>query len=539
MVPVTPPWRPPRPAPGGDAWGGAAGGAGRDAASGASTEGASTIGAAQTIAAPPGRPSRRRDRRERLLRASRASVSIVALVTVVVLAAGVGLIGSAAQPAYGDGAPWGGTTVDDTRSQPVEAAWRLDLAKLLSPDAPPRCLHFWPSAAADGLVAVSSSVDLDFGSAAEAPECRQFALANTSSRVALIDTTTGHVRWVHDIAADVAGADPLSIPSSQVVPAVSRVLVQTQATGSTVLVALDLDDGHVVETTRGRRDLPSVSVDTRGRLQLRTYTGAGDSGDGFALVDAADLGTPVWQGQVDVGTTPLLIDGGLLTVQHDRVVRVDGSTGAEHPFAAHPDSIAVPPGDTGLVYALDRTRDGRRTVSALAPDGTARWTSTTTTSARSIAVTRRCVVATASDQDEAVCLDPSTGAARWTADLHAPFSATALPGQTSDDVFVLTRGTDSAVLVCLDGASGTERFRTPIGALDEAVAASRTVVYVGTEDSRSYPRGITAIDAVTGAGLWSVQSGDTVSYWGGRLVQIDDRGIARHLAAGDRAVTTP
>ncbi|NII50250.1 PQQ-binding-like beta-propeller repeat protein [Frigoribacterium endophyticum] len=453
---------------------------------------------------------------------------VVAALAVVAASALVAVGGTAASPRYADGAPWGGTAVDDLRNAPTGTAWSLDLAERLAPGVPRRCLHFWPSPAVDGLVAVGASVDLDPGTASGGPDCRRAALDDGASRVALVDSRDGRVRWVHDLADDLDDTDPLSIPASQVVPAAGRVLVQTQTTGSTVLVALDLVDGRALESTRGRRDVPSISVSTVGRLQLRTSSGAIGSPDRYSLVDAAALDDPVWEGRVDAGTTPQLLPDGLLIVVDGRAVRVDGRTGEASPSAAAADVVATAPdGGDDVAWTLGRDADGRRAVSAIDADGDLLWSVPSPTPR--LSATDGCVLTTDDGGTTATCLDPRSGQSRWTTELGAAFSAAAAPGQVGGDLYAVVQSDDGARLTALAAADGRVRWRAPLGVLDEVAAASRTVVYVRTDGSPTAGRGLSAYDAATGARLWSLRSDDRVSFWGGGLVSIDGRGVATRL----------
>ena len=514
MTPDDATWRPPRPASG--LRGGAAG-PGR-------TLDDDVPDAGEPAARVQQQPCRRGRRPLRGAGpARRLAASYLALAVSAALAVAVG---TAATPRYGSGSPWGEAPVDDLRRLPAAAAWTLDLAQLLAPSVPRGCLHFWPSPAAGGLVAVGASVDLDPGLGTTGPDCRRAALADRASRVALVEAATGEVRWVHDLAGEVDDTDPLSIPSTQVVPEAGRVLVQTQTTGSTVLVALDLADGRGVESSRGRRDLPSVSVATSGRLQLRTSPAAVGTPDRYVLIDAADLDDPVWEGRVDVGTAPLLLPDALLVVTEGRSVRVDGRTGQERPARGRPDLVASSPSG-GEAWSLGTAPGGERVVAGLDGGGVETWT--TASDARRLAATPGCVLTSGYAETTATCLDPRDGHVSWTTDLRAPFSAGALPGQVGDDVHAVVQADDGARLTTLDGRDGHTRWSTPVGVLDTPVAASRTVLYVGTDDSRSFPRGVTAYDAATGARLWSLRSGDAVSFWGGSLVAVDERGVATRL----------
>lgn len=447
-------------------------------------------------------------------------------------------------PHYGDGRPWTGLAVDDLRRSPDATGWTLDLAATLAPDAPRRCLNFWASPAVDGLVAVGTSVDLDFGDALGAPACRSYASEADSSRIGLVETATGTVRWVHDLARDVPDTDALSIPATQVVPSAGRVLVQTQTTGATVLAALDLRDGSLVESTRGRRDLPSVSVDSRGPLQLRTFSGIAGSGDRYQLVEASRLADPVWEGGVDSGSSPALLNDGALVSRGGETVFVDAATGRERPFAASPDEIAVPPvgssvttddGRRVVAFGIERTR-ANGTVEALDDDGEAVWSRPT--GGRRLAVTPSCVIVVTGGDTAAECLDPRDGTVRWTTDLGAPFAVEAVPGQRAADVFVVVQRSGGSRLLALDGADGHTRFSSSVGLLDDLAAAGRSVLYLQTDDGRSSGRDVAALDLHDGRPLWATSTSGTVAFWGGHLVRIDEQGVARRLVDTARVGAT-
>jgi len=494
----------------------------------------------------PGRPPRPGEARvvDRWHRAS-SGRRLVAVLASLVVATALVVAGSATvAPRYGDGRPWAGVVTDDLRRAPETTRWTLDLAAALAPDAPRRCLNFWASPAVDGLVAVGTSVDLDFGDTLGAPACRRYASEATTSLVGLVETATGTVRWVHDLARDVPDTDALSIPATQVVPEAGRVLVQTQTTGATVLAALDLDDGSLVESTRGRRDLPSVSVDTRGPLQLRTFSGLSGSGARYQLVDASHLADPVWEGGADAGTSPVLVGDGALVEHEGEAVFVDGRTGEERPFTASPDVLVVPPvgspvvtasGRTVVAFAVERTR-ANGTLSALDARGDPVWSRPS--SSRRLALTPSCVVAVTRGDTTAECIDPRDGTSRWTTDLGAPFSVEAVPGQRGDDVLVVVQRPGGSRLLSLDGDDGHTRFSSALGLLDDVAAAGRSAVYVQTDDGGSSGRGITAVDLADGRRLWSASPSGSLVFWGGHLVGIDEGGVARRLVDDARLVVT-
>ncbi|NIJ04080.1 PQQ-binding-like beta-propeller repeat protein [Frigoribacterium faeni] len=487
---------------------------------------------------PAGRPEGATRRRLRAPASSsgrlRAAYGVLAAATALVVVAGFAVL-----PGYG-ASPAEGPRVDELRRSPSEAAWTLDLAAALAPDVPPRCVHVWPSAASDGLVAVGTSVDLEVDDAGSAPDCRRAAVAGRTSRIALVEAATGRVRWVHDLAADVPDADALAIPATQVVPDAHRVLVQVQTTGGAAQVALDLADGSSEEVARGRRDLPAVSVAAVGRLQLRAVGGSDDASRRFSLVDAADLTEPVWQGRADVGTTPQLLRTGVVVTAGGGSSFVDGRTGTARPLdlgrgTTVQTAAAGPSGDASL-YVVERPRSGPPAVSALGGDGEHRWT--TPAEAAALVVTDRCVLAVAPDASSTTCLDPRDGLPRWSRDLGGPSRVAAVPGQSPDDVWVVVQRADGPELTALDAADGTRRLAVPLGSSDEVVAASRTAVYVETDDSGTLPHAVTAYDASSGRRLWTTASTGSVSFWAGSLVVVDDRAAASRLVDRTRVGRT-
>jgi outer membrane protein assembly factor BamB len=482
-------------------------------------------------------------RRLRDLRGRRAPRLLGGYLALLVATAVVLVAGWAADPDYGAEPPWRGLVVDDLRSAPGETLWSLDLAALLAPEAPAHCVHLWPSAAESGLVAVTTSIDLDLEAdvdlraddLAQAAECRTAAFAHDTSRVALVDVRTGVAVWVHDLVDDVPDADPTSIPSAQVVPAAGRVLVQTQSERGLVQAALAIDDGRHLETARERRDLPSVSVATLGRLQLRSTAAAVGDPDAYALVDAGALTDPVWRGSADRGGTPLLVPGALVVRIEGRSVRVDGRTGELTPYGSNPDLLAAGPPGSGVdgdLFAV-RSGPGGRDVAALAPDGAARWARPI--DARSLASTPGCLLVTAED-DTTTCLSPADGTTRWSVD-GPTTTARGVPGQVSDDVYGVARLDGRPRLTAIDGSDGQAVFDVPAGDLETVVAASRTVVYLAMGASPQ-SRAVAAHDAASGRPLWTLRSAGSVSFWGGALVEVDGVGVARRLGGGHRVGAT-
>ena len=490
----------------------------------------------------PAVPHEEAPRRRRRTTASsssrlRSAYLALALATTAVLVVGVAVV-----PRYGDGPASGTPVADELRRLPTDAAWSLDLAGLLAPDVPPSCVHVWPSAAVDGLVAVGTSVDLETDDAASSPGCRRAAVSGNTSRVALVEAGTGRVRWVHDLAEDVPDADALAIPATQVVPAADRVLVQVQTSGGAAQVALDLDGGDSLEVARGRRDLPAVSVAAVGRLQLRAVGGTDDASRRFSLVDAGDLTEPVWQGRADVGTTPLLLESGVVLEADGRSSFVDGRTGAARPLergrgrGTTLETAAVGPAGDGSLYVVERAGRSRPTVSAVDPLGDRRWT--TPVEAGALDVTDRCVLALSSDASSVTCLDRGDGRVLWSRDLGGPARVVPVPGQSRDDVWVVVQRDDGPELAALDVSDGSRRVALPLGPSDEVVAASRTVVYVETDDSGTSPDAVSAYDASSGRRLWTSTSTGRVAFWGGALVVVDDSAAASRLVDRTRVGST-
>jgi len=471
---------------------------------------------------------------------------LTAAATALALAASaVAVLGTATRPDYAAPAADAGPAPADLRTEPAPDGWSVDLAALLAPEAPRRCVHVWPSRAVDGLVAVGASVDLDGGDGEATGACRRAAGEGVASRIALVDAATGDVRWTHDLADDLDGTDALAIPSAQVVPSAGRVLVQTQVAGTAVLTALALDDGREVETVRGRRDLPAVSVDVRGSLQLRTATSSSDSPPRWALVDASALADPVWEGASDAGTTPLLLPDALLVVDRGRTLRVDGTTGAVSPFSASPVDVAAstprraPAGDGArdrgrVTYAVGGGPAGLAAVSALDPEGRALWS--VPTASRRIDLTASCVVTPTAGATGLACLDRASGRTRWTTELGSPWSLVDVPGLVGDDVVVVTQREGAPLLLVLRGDDGGERSALRVDGLDEVLGASRTVLYVVTEPDEQGRRALEARDLATGQRLWSRPSPGRPAFWGDQLVEIDGTGTARRLDATSRVV---
>jgi outer membrane protein assembly factor BamB len=309
--------------------------------------------------------------------------------------------------------------------------------------------------------------------------------------------------------------------------------VQVQASGGAAQVALVLDDGSAEEVARGRRDLPAVSVAAVGRLQLRAVGGTDDASRRFSLVDAGDLAEPVWQGRADVGTTPVLLRSGVVVESGGRTSFVDGRTGLARPIeqgagrgTAVQTAATGPAGDEAL-YVVERRGQGPSGVSAVGEDGGRRWTSVV--EAGSLVVTGRCVLALAPDASSVVCLDRRDGGELWSRDLDGPARVALVPGQSRDDVWAVVQHDDGRVLTAFDAEDGSRRLSVPLGTSDEVVAASRTAVYVETDESGTLAHAVTAFDASSGHRLWTTTSTGSVSFWAGSLVVVDDGAAASRL----------
>ncbi|RKR73639.1 PQQ-binding-like beta-propeller repeat protein [Frondihabitans australicus] len=491
--------------------------------------------------APPAAPpaavgvrweAERRDRRPRVL--SRLSVTRRILLAYGCLAAAILLVvtvGGALQPTYGALQPWRGLHVDDVRSAPNQSSWAVDLAAIISPGTPPECLRFSTLDVGADLVAIRADGAWAYGFAPES-SC-SVVPAGFGSRVAVVDTRDGDVRWVHDVTDDFIVSQGASVTDMTSLDDGSHLLVHAETANQQVVENLSLATGQVLDTTG---ELP-WSQDDRYTASGRVVALGALSSDSleytYELRNADDLSRIVWSGHGNESATMIalsdrLLLGGRGTLQIPLATGVatdwGGPVSTTSGYAVHDDDVfAANVSGSGVTTRMTRG------FTALDRTGQVLWKSDLDLRG-SYSTTRSCLAVTNEAGDTITCLDYRTGKPLWTTDVGSYSFAGSAPGQRTDDVYTVTTGSQ-AQLVAVDGATGRIRFETDVPAGSTVVAASDTVAYVAASGFTGARSTVIAVDASSGHTLWTRSSQVQVGVWGGHLVDVGMDGLARRLGS--------
>lgn len=480
---------------------------------------------------PPTRPRPARPPRGRVAGAwahtSLARRIVLSYAVVAVAIGGVVGVGAVVQPDYGALTPYSGVGVDDVRSAPGQSAWAVDLASTLAPGAPADCLRFSAVDVGQSLVAVHADSAWDSGYSAET-NC-SIVPAGFRSRIALLDTADGSVRWVHDTAIDVQGGDGIAISWVSVLDSGTKLLVRTGTSDTTVVETLSTGTGQVLTTTGTR----SWNDDDRFTASGSVVALGRQSSDGLSYVyelrDAHQLWRVVWRGTGNETATMIALDDRLL-LGSTGTIQIPLSTGVPKPWNGPVNTSLGYAIHDGIVYAGRVTGSGVTThaaggFSAVSSSGKVLWSSDLDLRG-SFSLGRDCLVVTNLRGDELTCLDYATGAVRWQRDTGSYSYTGSAVGQRTDDVYTVSTEGDPEI-VALDGSSGRVRFRTPVPSGTSVVAAGHTVGYAlsyGVTGSRTT---VVAFDVSSGRRLWTRTSTLQVGVWGGHLIDVGVDGLAR------------
>lgn len=456
----------------------------------------------------------------------RILLSYAGLASVIVL---VTFVGAALQPSYGSLTPWQGIRVDDVRSAPATSPWAVDLASTLAPGAPPECLRFTAVDVGQDLAAVRADSAWTYGFS-EDSVC-SVVPEGFRSRVALLDTASGDVRWVHDVASDLTTSDGVSITWLSTVDRASRLLVRAGTSSQSIIESLSLGSGQVLETTGTTRWTQEDRFTASGDVVATGSLSADDLSYVYELRNVDDLSRVVWRGTGNETATMIALD--------DRLLLGDSGT-LSIPLATGVPTRWGGPVDTSLGYAVHddvvfaaRTSGSGVTVrarggfSAVDRTGHVLWTSSLNLRG-SYSLTRSCLAVTNRVGDRLTCLDYRTGKALWSDDVGAFSYAGSALGQRSDDIYTVST-TERSRVVAIDGATGRQRWAADVPSGAYVVAAGHTVAYAlayGISGSRS---SVIALDLSSGKRLWSHASQLQLSLWGGHLIDVGIDGLARRL----------
>jgi len=492
----------------------------------------------------------------------------------VVAAALVVAAGLASQPDYPGGAPAEGLVVDELRSAPVPAGWRIDPADLGVPDVQPGCLDLRVLARAGDDVLVLTTTQLGTSTTG----C--FDPSARGDRIARVDPRSGAVRWStptsdvsdvispwqlgawvdDDASTAVVGNGTAELGSDSVV--VSRLDLATglelerHVSADGPVTVLEADDDWVLVQTRagGGGDRGTGFVDGPARTRVTTLS-------------RDDVGRSTWEADLGTVGRAQLVDGRVLVVTAGAASLVDPATGASREWGEAWGRGTSSVVDDDLVF-VDLQGDGDDGFPvervAYAAEGRRLW-SRGFDPDRTPVVVGGCVVFV--DEGGVTCVERGTGAERWSvpsdgADASSPFVVSGPPGQRGGDVLVQTsvaggpsRGSGSTgprrELIVLDAATGAERTRMWAPLEATAVAASRTALYLSTPDGFGVADGllgggVSAFDLADGRELWGLASGGDgdgdggitrdLQFWAGTLVAIGDDGVVRQLVDDTRVV---
>lgn len=464
--------------------------------------------------------------RPRLLRrlspTRRVAAALVALGLVITL---VATVGAAVTPHYDDLSPYGSTAIADVRSAPEPDGWSVDLAREILPGVPVRCSSFQPATSFDRLVVLTASSP-PLGSTSR---CSPQTISRISSTVALFDPARGRVLWSVDLERAL-GAVSGSIGVNQVllVEEASRVVVQVSVDGRATLVTLSTSTGAIIDTRTYSTGQIGGWVEVEGTLVLYGTTTAEGAPNTWTLADVRNLGKTIWRGQLRQSQNPILLRHALFVVINRQSARIDGTTGVQTTLGDGTVPLASGPNDSTAFYGVRVVTSGV-SITAWAESGRKLWTKGGFGDVTGLS--RGCVFATLPGTTTITCLDRTTGDMRWKRDLDSEGFPGAMAGQTTDDVAVMRGLGGESRAEVLDGATGRTKFDLELLPQTQIAAVSRTTGYLQSTTLTGTPTAITAFDTETGEILWrrsDLDDGDT-EIWGGHLVTVDSKGVAREL----------
>jgi outer membrane protein assembly factor BamB len=458
----------------------------------------------------------------------RILLAYVALALAITL---VATVGGALQPTYGALAPFQGLRVDSVRASPAVSPWAVDLGAMIAPGTPPECIRFSTVDVGTDLVAVRADGAWAYGFAPESA-C-SVVPAGLGSRVVVIDTKDGDVRWVHDVADDFGGDQGVSVTWMSSLDDDSHLLVHAGTGVQQIVENLSLATGQVVDTTG---ELPYTQDDrftATGRVVALGALSLDSLDYTYQLRDADDLSHIVWQGRGNESATMIALSDRLLLGQQG-TVQIPLATGIASEWGGPVSTTSGYAVHDDTVYAANLSGEGvtthmTRGFSAVDRSGQVLWKSDLDLRG-SYSITRSCLAATNEAGDTVSCLDYATGTTLWTSRIGGFSFAGSVTGQRTDDIYAVSSGTQ-AQLVAVDGRTGHVRFETAVPAGSTVVAASDTVVYVSTFGFTGARSTVIAVDASSGHVLWSRSSQVQIGVWGGHLIDVGMDGLARRLSS--------
>lgn len=452
-----------------------------------------------------------------------AYLGFVAAVAVVVV------IGTAVQPTYGSLSPFGGTHYADVRTQPRPGGWSRDLGAVFAPSAPPECVVFHSQGVDERDELVTATVPTASSSGQNA-EC-ELSSPKTPGVLAMIDPTTGLVSWTTDLATELR----TTVYSLVAHPSVTAGVIVVGIDGShgDVLLALDLDTGKILSSgTAGSAD-EVINFAVSGELVLSVVPDSGGTLETYLLRRIDDLSKAIWTQAMSSTIFPELLPDRVVVPMPNETVVVDGGSGRVSRWGANiwrNQGVQVV-GDQVLSVAIGLGVGVTSSLVLYAADGTRVW-SVPANDIAALAVSRTCILVSSGDGTLS-CHDRATGRTRWSSAMPGEVSGTP-DGSTTDDILVtgtVRSGDETLRVTELDAASGRARFSTTIPRGATVAGQARSTGYALDSSGTDGNSRLSAFDLDTGHALWTYSASE-VEVWGGRLVDITARGIARELVDG-------
>ncbi|BDZ51100.1 hypothetical protein GCM10025867_33410 [Frondihabitans sucicola] len=437
--------------------------------------------------------------------------------------------GAVVQPVYGSEPAFGGTAFAEVRSTPTAAGWSLPLASEFAPGVPPACVTFRAGAVDEHHELLTADLPSP-SSTGQNAEC-EVSSPETRGRLVMVDPATGRVQWRRSLEHDL-GTTVFSLVWHASASA-GVVVVGVDGSKGDELLALDVRTGRTVSEVTVDDPDAVINFAVSGHLVVSAVPGTGGTVTTYTLRRTTDLDTDLWTRSISSVLLPQLLPDRFVVPLPEGTVSIDGSTGDQTPWGSdlrNLEGVRVT-GDRVVAQTIPRGVGLAASVVMLDARGRTLW-SRPSPAISGLSVARRCVVVS-TDVVRVTCLDPASGAERWSSEI--PGSVVGTPdGATTGDVESIgpVRARDrSLTLSELDGDTGHVRFQTSIPRGSDVVGQAAATGYALGTRSSDGASVLTAFDLDSGRTLWTLGRSE-LGVWGGHLVEITRAGVARELVDG-------